>query len=80
MAQPSGKIEPFWLKTQNTLGKLLRKPKLVDKYLERPPFAFIHAIVQEVVAFHGIFDGLFKHEELAAPAKVSYCRRSQYNH
>ena len=68
MQTPQG--EPFWTKTQNTLGKLIKKPKLIDKYLERPPFAFLHAIVQEVITSTNIFQGLFTPEELATPPKV----------
>ena len=36
------------LRTRETLGKVIKKPPLTDKLLSRPPFRFLHDIVNEV--------------------------------
>lgn len=35
-------------KTQESLGKIIKKPVLTDKLLSRPPFRFIHDICTAV--------------------------------
>ena len=44
-------------KTQDTLGKLIKRPPLTDKLLSRPPFRFIHDICSAVSAS---FDAQFQ--------------------
>ena len=38
-------------KTQDTLGKIVKKPPLTDKLLQKPPFRFLHDIVTSVSNF-----------------------------
>lgn len=35
-------------KTQESLGKFVKKPPLTEKLLKRPPFKFIHDVVKVV--------------------------------
>ena len=35
--------------TQNSLGKIVKKPPLRDKELSRPPFRFLHDVISAVI-------------------------------
>lgn len=35
-------------KTQSTLGKYVKKPPLNDKLLKKPPFRFLHDVINVV--------------------------------
>ena len=35
-------------RTKDTLGKVIKKPPLTDKLLNRPPFRYLHDIISEV--------------------------------
>lgn len=35
-------------KTQDTLGKFVKKPNLSDKLLRKPPFKFLHDVINVV--------------------------------
>ena len=50
-------------KTHDTLGKAIKKPPLLEKLLNKPPFRFIHDILTEVVKT-GVFEGLYSDHEL----------------
>lgn len=51
-------------KTQDTLGKIIKKPPLTEKLLSKPPFRFLHDITTSVIKTTGFMNGLYKEEEL----------------
>lgn len=51
-------------KTQDTLGKIIKKPPLTEKLLSKPPFRFLHDITTSVIKSTGFMNGLYKEEEL----------------
>ena len=51
-------------KTQDTLGKVIKKPPLTEKLLNKPPFRFLHDIITEVIKNTGFFKGLYGADEL----------------
>ncbi|VDP88048.1 unnamed protein product [Echinostoma caproni] len=60
-------IDPKIIKrTQETLGKIIRKPTLTDKLLSRPPFRFLHDIITAFIRTTGLMKGLFTPDELVA--------------
>lgn len=52
------------LKTQKYLGKYVKKPPLSEKLLKKPPFRFLHDIINTVIKETGFLKGLFTDEEL----------------
>lgn len=51
-------------KTQDTLGKYVKKPPLTEKLLKRPPFRFLHDIISSINKDYKMFDGIFTETEL----------------
>jgi len=49
--------------TQETIGTLITKPKMADKYLKKPPFRFLHDLVMEVTRATTFAQGLYSTEE-----------------
>ncbi|XP_052093953.1 TRAF3-interacting protein 1-like isoform X1 [Mytilus californianus] len=51
-------------KTQDSLGKIIKKPPLTDKLLGKPPFRFLHDIMTSVIKTTGFMKGLFTEGEM----------------
>ena len=61
-------------KTQDTLGKAIKKPPLTEKLLSKPPFRFLHDIITEVIKNTGVLKGLYdSHELKSSNISVSCC-------
>ncbi|XP_055907323.1 TRAF3-interacting protein 1 [Eupeodes corollae] len=51
-------------RTQDTLGRYVKKPVLSEKLLKKPPFRFLHDVFNTVIRETGYFEGLYTPEEL----------------
>ncbi|XP_061548386.1 TRAF3-interacting protein 1-like isoform X2 [Phycodurus eques] len=51
-------------KTQDLLGKVIKKPPLTEKLLSKPPFRYLHDIFSEIIRTTGFMKGLYKDSEL----------------
>lgn len=51
-------------KTQKILGKYVKKPPLTEKLLKRPPFRFLHDVINVVIKETGFLKGLYSETEL----------------
>lgn len=51
-------------KTQDTLGKVIKKPPLTEKLLIKPPFRYLHDIFSEVIRTTGFMKGLYEENEM----------------
>ena len=52
-------------RTQEQLGKYVKKPPLTEKLLSKPPFRFLHDVVTAVMKLHpGLLEGLYTDEEM----------------
>jgi TRAF3-interacting protein 1 len=74
-------VPPWILQTQATLGTIVKKPRLTDNLLKKPPFRFLHDVVSEVTRQTGFPDQLFPEEEMIGKAikdketKLSYLNK-----
>ena len=60
-------------KTQDTLGKTIKKPALTEKLLSRPSFRFLHDIITEVIKSTGSLKRLYSDTEMnSANVTVSW--------
>lgn len=51
-------------KTQDTLGRVIKKPPLTEKLLSKPPFRYLHDIFSEVIRTTGFMKGLYGENEM----------------
>ncbi len=71
---------PEWVtQTQQTLGELIKRPKLTGALLQKPPFRFLHDIVSEVTKVTGFASGLYQEDELQS-AKIKVRPRRVCTH
>uniref|UniRef100_A0A6P8QS14 TRAF3-interacting protein 1 n=1 Tax=Geotrypetes seraphini TaxID=260995 RepID=A0A6P8QS14_GEOSA len=69
-------------RTQESLGKVLRKPPLTDKLLGKPPFRYLHDIISEVIRSTGFMKGLYTEAEMKSDnvkdkdAKISFLQKA----
>lgn len=61
-AETNGESEDWITQTQQTLGALIQRPRLLDKLLRKPPFRFIHDIVKALIKANG-FPSAFLDED-----------------
>ncbi len=45
-------LDALVLETTTIIESLISKPKMIDKYLKRPPFRYLHDIVVALVQKH----------------------------
>ncbi|XP_067994241.1 TRAF3-interacting protein 1 isoform X2 [Melanerpes formicivorus] len=51
-------------RTQDSLGRVIRKPPLTDRLLNKPPFRYLHDVITEVIRVTGFMKGLYTDFEL----------------
>lgn len=68
--------------TQETLGKIIKRPPLTEKLLKKPPFRFLHDIITNVIKTTGFMKDLYTGDELNAEnikdkeAKISFLQKA----
>ncbi|XP_078010734.1 LOW QUALITY PROTEIN: TRAF3-interacting protein 1 [Phascolarctos cinereus] len=69
-------------RTQEALGKVIKKPPLTEKLLNKPPFRYLHDIITEVIRMTGFMKGLYSDSELKSDnvkdkdAKISFLQKT----
>ncbi|XP_055322907.1 TRAF3-interacting protein 1-like [Sitodiplosis mosellana] len=69
-------------RTQDSLGKIIKKPILTEKLLRKPPFKFLHDIIHAVIKTTSFLDGLYTDEELQSEnmkdrdAKIAFLQKA----
>ncbi|XP_019378913.1 PREDICTED: TRAF3-interacting protein 1 isoform X2 [Gavialis gangeticus] len=51
-------------RTQESLGRVIRKPPLTDRLLGKPPFRYLHDVIGEVIRVTGFMKGLYTDFEM----------------
>ena len=64
--------------TQSLLSSIIRKPKLTEKLLNKPPFRFLFDIVMEVRNATGFANGLFTEEESSSANVTEKSQKMQF--
>ncbi|XP_037066019.1 TRAF3-interacting protein 1 isoform X2 [Peromyscus leucopus] len=69
-------------RTQEALGKVIRRPPLTEKLLNKPPFRYLHDIITEVIRITGFMKGLYTDTEMKSDnvkdkdAKISFLQKA----
>lgn len=69
-------------RTQEALGKVIRRPPLTEKLLNKPPFRYLHDIITEVIRTTGFMKGLYTDAEMKSDnvkdkdAKISFLQKA----
>lgn len=69
-------------RTQEALGKVIRRPPLTEKLLSKPPFRYLHDIITEVIRMTGFMKGLYTEAEMKSDnvkdkdAKISFLQKA----
>ncbi|NWY58988.1 MIPT3 protein, partial [Chionis minor] len=69
-------------RTQESLGRVIRKPPLTDRLLSKPPFRYLHDVISEVIRVTGFMKGLYTDFELKSEnvkdkdAKISFLQKA----
>lgn len=57
-------LQTLIVDVQNSIGNLIQRPKMNEKFLSKPPFRFLHDTITAVTEATGFARGLFRDEEL----------------
>ncbi|NXA25211.1 MIPT3 protein, partial [Ibidorhyncha struthersii] len=69
-------------RTQESLGRVIRRPPLTDRLLSKPPFRYLHDVITEVIRVTGFMKGLYTDFELKSDnvkdkdAKISFLQKA----
>ncbi|XP_036865513.2 TRAF3-interacting protein 1 isoform X1 [Manis javanica] len=69
-------------RTQEALGKVIRRPPLTEKLLSKPPFRYLHDVITEVIRMTGFMKGLYTDAEMKSDnvkdkeAKISFLQKA----
>ncbi|XP_077011657.1 TRAF3-interacting protein 1 isoform X2 [Tamandua tetradactyla] len=69
-------------RTQEALGKVIRRPPLTEKLLNKPPFRYLHDIITEVIRITGFMKGLYTDAEMKSDnvkdkdAKIGFLQKA----
>ncbi|XP_072833486.2 TRAF3-interacting protein 1 isoform X3 [Pogona vitticeps] len=69
-------------RTQELLGRVIRKPPLTERLLSKPPFRYLHDVIGEVIRSTGFMRGLYTDEEMKSDnvkdkdAKISFLQKA----
>ncbi|XP_051880815.1 TRAF3-interacting protein 1 [Pristis pectinata] len=72
----------FVKRTQDSLGKVIKKPPLTEKLLSKPPFRYLHDIFTEVIRITGFLKGLYTDFEMKSDnvkdkdAKIAFLQKA----